>query len=127
MAQEPERPSEREVEPERPSEREVEPERPSEREVEPERPPEREVAPKRPSEREMEPPRYAERMFPAPVDPGIAEPDRAVCSVPFGTSSYLEGAGGEGGQWFEGGGATGERAVAEIVVYPPTGGVQTQG
>ncbi|MEY2423160.1 MAG: hypothetical protein QOI95_3227 [Acidimicrobiaceae bacterium] len=70
---------------------------------------------------------YAERMFPAPVDHGIAQPDRAVCNVPFSTSSNLEGIGGEGGQWYEGGGAVGERAVAEIVVYPPTRGVQTQG
>ena len=37
---------------------------------------------------------YAERMFPAPVDLGIAEPDRAVCNVKYGTSSYLEGEGG---------------------------------
>ena len=66
-------------------------------------------------------------MFPAPVDLGIAQEDRAVCSVPFGTSSYLEGGRGEGERWYEGGGALGERAVAEIVVYPPTRGVQTQG
>jgi hypothetical protein len=70
---------------------------------------------------------YAERLFPAPVDLGIAQPDRAVCSVPFGTSSYLEGAGGAGKEWYEGGGALGERAVKEIVVYPPTRGMQTQG
>jgi branched-chain amino acid transport system substrate-binding protein len=72
-------------------------------------------------------PRYAERMFPAPVDHGIAQPDRAICSVPYGTSSYLEGAGGAGQTWYEGGGAAGERAVQDIVVYPPTRGVQTQG
>src|SRR5689334_16548417 len=76
---------------------------------------------------QREPPKYAERMFPAPVDLGIAREDRAVCSVPFGTSSYLEGARGAGEAWYEGGGAIGERAVAEIVVYPPTRGVQTQG
>ena len=70
---------------------------------------------------------YAERMFPAPVDHGIAEPDRAVCNVRFGTSSYLEGEGGEGKEWYEGGGTPTEKAVAEIVVYPPTGGLQTQG
>jgi branched-chain amino acid transport system substrate-binding protein len=70
---------------------------------------------------------YAERMFPAPVDLGIAQPDRAVCSVRSGTSSYLEGQGGAGSAWYEGSGDLGERAVAEIVVYPPTGGVQTQG
>jgi len=72
-------------------------------------------------------PAYAERMFPAPVDLGIAQEDRAVCSVPSGTSSHLEGAGGEGTQWYEGGGATGERAVQNIVVYPPTRGIKTQG
>ena len=41
-------------------------------------------------------PVYAERMFPAPVDLGIAQADRAVCNVKFGTSSYLEGEGGAG-------------------------------
>jgi ABC-type branched-subunit amino acid transport system substrate-binding protein len=70
---------------------------------------------------------YVERMFPAPVDHGIAQPDRAVCSVRFGTSSHLEGTGGEGSEWYEGGGALGERAAKDIVIYPPTGGVQTQG
>ncbi len=72
-------------------------------------------------------PVYAERMFPAPVDLGIAEADRAVCNVEFGTSSYLEGEGGAGQTWYEGGGAPTEKAVAEIVVYPPTRGLQTQG
>ena len=57
-------------------------------------------------------------MFPAPVDLGIAQPDRAVCNVRFSTSSNLEGAGGEGRTWYEGGGAAGERAVAEIVDLP---------
>jgi ABC-type branched-subunit amino acid transport system substrate-binding protein len=71
---------------------------------------------------------YAERLFPAPVDLGIAEPDRAVCSVPAGTSSSLEpGGGGEGTTWYEGGGARGERAVQGITIYPPTRGVATQG
>ena len=46
---------------------------------------------------------YAERMFPEPVDLGIARPDRAVSSVPHGTSSHLEGAGGQGSSWYEGG------------------------
>jgi ABC-type branched-subunit amino acid transport system substrate-binding protein len=78
-----------------------------------------------PEERER--PVYAERMFEAPVDLGIAQVDRAVCSVPFGTSSYLEGGKGDGSSWYEGGGAVGERAVQHIVVYPPTRGVQTQG
>jgi len=70
---------------------------------------------------------YAERMFPEPVDLGIAQPDRAVSSVPHGTSSYLEGAGGQGSSWYEGGGQVGERAVQGITIYPPTGAVQTQG
>ena len=70
---------------------------------------------------------YAERMFPAPVDLGIAQADRAVCSVKFGTESYLNGRGGEGKLWYEGGGAKSDRAVQNITIYPPTHGVQTQG
>jgi ABC-type branched-subunit amino acid transport system substrate-binding protein len=66
-------------------------------------------------------------MFPAPIDLGIAQEDRATCSVPFGTSSYLEGGRGEGSSWYEGGGAVGERAVQGITIYPPTRGVATQG
>ena len=42
---------------------------------------------------------YAERMFPAPVDLGIAEPDRAVSSVHHGTRSGMEGTGGDGESW----------------------------
>ena len=52
-------------------------------------------------------------MFPPPIDHGIAQADRAVTSVPFGTSSYLEGGRGDGQQWYEGGGAANEKAVAE--------------
>lgn len=70
---------------------------------------------------------YAERMFPEPVDLGIAEEDRAVSSVPFGTSSYLAGDGGAGTAWYQGGGGIGEKAVQGITVYPPTRGVKTQG
>jgi ABC-type branched-subunit amino acid transport system substrate-binding protein len=70
---------------------------------------------------------YAERMFSEPVDLGIAQPDRAVSSVPHGTSSYLEGGRGQGSSWYEGGGQVGERAVQGITIYPPTRGVQTQG
>ena len=70
---------------------------------------------------------YAERMFPAPVDLGIAQPDRAVSSVSHGTEAWLTGRGGDGGHWYEGGGAASDRAVQGITVYPPTGGVQTQG
>jgi len=69
----------------------------------------------------------AERMFPEPIDWGIAEPDRAVTNVEFGTTSYQEGSGGEGEAWYEGGGAIGEAAVQPIVTYPPTGGVVSQG
>lgn len=72
-------------------------------------------------------PIYADRMFPEPVDLGIAQPDRAVCNVRFGTESYLTGGRGEGTSWYEGGGAVGDRAVQGITIYPPTGGVQTQG
>src|SRR5262252_2250382 len=72
-------------------------------------------------------PSYAERMFPEPVDLGIAEPDRAVSSVRFGTESYLTGGRGEGTSWYEGGGALGDRAVQGITIYPPTRGVATQG
>jgi len=71
--------------------------------------------------------RYAERMFPAPTDHGIAQEDRAVCSVKHGTSSYQEGEQGEGEEWFHGGGQLGERAVQDIVIYPPTRGIATQG
>jgi ABC-type branched-subunit amino acid transport system substrate-binding protein len=70
---------------------------------------------------------YAQRLFPEPVDHGIAEADRAVASVPFGTEAYLTGAGGAGRTWFEGGGTMHDRAVQGITVYPPTRGVQTQG
>src|SRR5215218_102849 len=66
--------------------------------------------------------RYAERMFPAPVDLGIAQPDRAVSSVRFGTESYLAGRGGEGKLWYEGGGSKSDRAVQNITIYPPTHG-----
>ena len=70
---------------------------------------------------------YAERMFPAPVDLGIARPDRAVSSVTHGTEAYLTGRGGDGTTWYQGGGAASDRAVQGITIYPPTGGVQTQG
>ena len=70
---------------------------------------------------------YVERMFPAPVDLGIAEADRAVCSTRFGTQAYLEGHGGDGKNWYEGGGAASDRAMQNITIYPPTRGMQTQG
>lgn len=70
---------------------------------------------------------YVDRMFPEPVDLGIAEDDRAVTSVPFGTQAYIEGAGGEGSIWWQGGGAAKDRAVQGITTYPPKHGLQTQG
>ena len=70
---------------------------------------------------------YADRMFPAPATVGIARPDRAVSSPRFGTESYLNGRGGEGTLWYEGGGAKSDRAVQNITIHPPTRGVQTQG
>lgn len=74
-----------------------------------------------------EQPRYADRMFEAPVDLGIAEPDRAVSSVPHGTESYLSGGRGEAAAWYAGSGRIGDRAVQGITIYPPTRGVATQG
>lgn len=70
--------------------------------------------------------RYAERMFPAPVDHGIARPDRAVATVHSGVDTAELGS-WRNERWYQGGGRVGEKAVASIVVYPPTGGVQTQG
>ncbi|MDX6411702.1 MAG: hypothetical protein QOE91_1218, partial [Gaiellaceae bacterium] len=70
---------------------------------------------------------YAERMFPAPVDYGIAQEDRAVCNVRHGTTAYQQGRAGEGEAWYEGGGALGEKALQPIVIYPPTRGLATQG
>jgi ABC-type branched-subunit amino acid transport system substrate-binding protein len=69
--------------------------------------------------------RYAERMFPAPIDHGIARPDRAVATVRNGTDTaqYND----PQGKWHEGGGRIGEKAVASIVIYPPTRGVVSQG
>lgn len=70
--------------------------------------------------------RYAERMFPAPVDHGISREDRAVSSVASGVDTADLGR-WRSGRWYEGGGRIGEKAVESIVVYPPTGGVLTQG
>ena len=70
---------------------------------------------------------YVARLFPEPIDPGIAQPDRAVSSVSHGTRSFLEGEGGEGTSWYEGGGSASDQAVQGITVYPPTRGVETQG
>jgi branched-chain amino acid transport system substrate-binding protein len=69
---------------------------------------------------------YAERMFPAPVDHGIAEADRAVSSVYSGVDTAELGS-WQNERWYQGGGRVGEKAVRSIVVYPPTRGLQTQG
>jgi len=69
----------------------------------------------------------ADRLFPEPIDWGIAQPDRAVTNVQFGTTAYREGRGGDGENWYEGGGAKGEKALQPIVTYPPTGGLVSQG
>ena len=71
-------------------------------------------------------PRYAERLFPAPTDPGIALPDRAVSTVRSGTDTAQSGA-YKNELWYQGSGRIGERPVASIAVYPPTQGVTTQG
>jgi ABC-type branched-subunit amino acid transport system substrate-binding protein len=72
-------------------------------------------------------PTFVERMFPEPVDLGIAQADRAVCSVRFGTESHLTGGRGEGTAWYAGSGRAGDRAVQGITIYPPTRDVATQG
>ena len=85
--------------------------------------------PDRPDEdaQSNESPTYAERMFPAPVDLGIAREDRAVASVTHGTRSGLEGQGGDGESWWQGGGSLHDDAVQNITIYPPTRGLVTQG
>lgn len=71
-------------------------------------------------------PRYAERLFDAPIDHGIARPDRAVSTVRSGTDTAQSGEYANE-LWYQGSGALGERPVESIVVYPPTNGVVTQG
>jgi len=70
--------------------------------------------------------RFAERMFPEPVDPGIAQADRAVSSVEHGTDTGPKGE-WRNEVWYQGSGRVGEKAVERIQIYPPTHGVQTQG
>jgi ABC-type branched-subunit amino acid transport system substrate-binding protein len=70
--------------------------------------------------------RFAERMFPAPVDHGIAKPDRAVSTVYSGVDTAELGS-WQNERWYQGGGRIGEKAVESIVVYPPTHGLETQG
>ena len=68
---------------------------------------------------------FVERMFPDPVDHGIARDDRATTTVEHGTDTAPERSGAN--LWYEGGGRVGERAFKDIVVYPPTRGLTTQG
>ena len=68
---------------------------------------------------------FVGRMFPEPVDHGIAEPDRAVSTVESGTDTPPDKTGAT--TWYEGGGRKGERAHDDIVIYPPTRGLVTQG
>ncbi len=70
--------------------------------------------------------RYAERMFPEPVDPGIARPERAASSVDHGTDTGPKGE-WRNEIWYQGSGRLGEKAVERIQIYPPTHGQQTQG
>ena len=70
--------------------------------------------------------RFAERMFPEPVDPGIAQPDRAASSVVHGTDTGPKGE-WRNDVWYQGSGRIGEKAVERIQIYPPTQGLQTQG
>ena len=65
-------------------------------------------------------------MFPEPVDPGIAQPDRAASSVEHGTDTGPKGE-WRNEVWYHGSGKIGEKAVERIQIYPPTHGVQTQG
>src|SRR2546423_258811 len=64
-------------------------------------------------------------MFEEPVDPGLAESDRAVTNVERGTDTPPDQSGNT--TWYEGGGRKGERARQPIVTYPPTRGLVTQG
>lgn len=68
---------------------------------------------------------WVTRMFPEPVDLGIAQSDRAVTNVASSTDTPPDQL--EGARWYEGGGRRGERAHREIVTYPPTRGLVTQG
>ncbi len=70
--------------------------------------------------------RFAERMFPEPLDPGIAKPDRAASSVVHGTDTGPKGE-WRNDVWYQGSGRIGEKAVERIQIYPPTQGLETQG
>ena len=70
--------------------------------------------------------RYAERMFPAPIDHGIARADRATSTAASGVDTAALGR-WQNERWYQGGGRVGEKAIESIVIYPPTGGLETQG
>ena len=70
--------------------------------------------------------KYAERLFPAPIDHGIAQDDRAVSTVESGVDTARVGA-WQNDLWYQGGGRIGEKAVESIVIYPPTRGVDDPG
>jgi len=78
------------------------------------------------SDEQPEPTVYAERMFPAPVDPGISREDRASSTVSSGVDTAELGS-WQNERWYQGGGRVGEKAVERITIFPPTGGLQTQG
>jgi ABC-type branched-subunit amino acid transport system substrate-binding protein len=67
-----------------------------------------------------------DRMFPEIVDPGISRDDRAVANVYSGVDTAPSGS-QDGQRWYEGGGRIGEKALSDIVIYPPTQGLVTQG
>ena len=67
-----------------------------------------------------------DRMFPEVVDPAIGPADRAVCTVQSGVDTGQTGEWGNQ-RWYEGGGRIGEKAFENIVIYPPTRGLVTQG
>lgn len=45
----------------------------------------------------------------------------------YGTREYLESRAGQGETCYDGGGSMKDKVVQNITIYPPTGGVQTQG
>jgi len=68
---------------------------------------------------------FVDRMFPAPIDHGIAQEDRAVSTYEFGTDTTPDNQLNE--TWYHGGSPKGSRPRKGIVIYPPTRGLVTQG
>ena len=79
------------------------------------------------ADEESEPTIYAERMFPAPVDHGIATDGPGDVARSHSGVDTAELGSWQNERWYQGGGRVGEKAVERITIYPPTGGVQTQG